>query len=196
MRELVKTLLAVGCLLLGGILFNDPYKNGESVFLALLFWFFMVFTVFSIISNESQDDLEAYNVDNTYNIEQRSKLSQGAEYWNNWRKEHKIENPELTGSPFLLNNLDDCDLHGAELADATFKEVDLNRANLSQARLVRTKFNNVGLRNANLSEAYLADTVIEFTDFRNANFTKAIIEHVTFKDGTQFTGANFSQADI
>ncbi|OLB64114.1 MAG: hypothetical protein AUH94_02495 [Ktedonobacter sp. 13_2_20CM_2_54_8] len=206
MRELPRSLLliavCVGCVYMGGVLFNDPQRNGWTIFLALLFWFGSICAGFSIIKNNKPQIDDPYylhfddnDVNSRYNREHRRQLSQGADYWNTWRKAQKIEHPQLDTCEFcFLHNFSDYDLHGAELADAKFKGVNLDNADLSHARLVRTQFEDVGLRNADLSESYLADTVIELTDFSGADFTKARIENVTFQYGTEFTGADFTKA--
>lgn len=196
-------LLAIGivCGSTGMLLLNDTRRNIWTILLALLLCLSFVFRIFLFEHHTPQiqdsDEVSERYSRSGYNREHRSNLSRGADYWNTWRTSYNIERPELIGAEFsFFDDLSDCDLHGAVLADAKLKGVTLDNANLSHARLVRTQFEDVGLRHVNLGESFLADMVIELTDFSGADFTKAYIENVTFQYGTDFNGADFTKAHM
>src|SRR6266567_1629225 len=67
-------------------------------------------------------------------------LKQGRETWKEWRENHKIEEPDLSGA-----NLKDANLSGATLNGADFRGADLSGADFSNAYVLLTIFAEVDL---------------------------------------------------
>jgi len=104
------------------------------------------------------------------NPEHLAKLKEGAESWNQWRK----ENPELRP------DLREADLDGADLEGAKLMGADLTGAHLSNAKLM----------GADLNEADLFMADLSYADLRDAN----LVRIVSF--AAEFQGANLSGADL
>jgi uncharacterized protein YjbI with pentapeptide repeats len=72
-------------------------------------------------------------------------LKQGVEAWNRWRKETKIEAPDLSGADLGRANLRYANLLKADLSDA-----NLIRADLGEAIILSTDLSRAGLSGADL----------------------------------------------
>src|SRR5690242_1959926 len=141
LRALLLTAVSIGCMVIAGILCNDPQRNGWTIFLALVLLFCSI--CIGIASQSSykgiqnsdifiaerddlydlpSDDLDMLSpfsrlhsneVSSMYNQEHRRQLYQGANSWNTWRKVQKIERPQLADIEFSsYRDLSKCDLHG------------------------------------------------------------------------------------
>ena len=104
-----------------------------------------------------------------------TKLGEGVEAWNQWRKENPDIKPDLKS----------VDLEKSNLSGAEFAETDLKRANLSDANLTNANFSA-----ANLADAYLYHANLTAANFRNTNLTDANLSDANL------TNANFSAANI
>jgi TIR domain/Pentapeptide repeats (8 copies) len=89
-----------------------------------------------------------------------TKLREGVDSWNQWRRENPQENPFLSGE--TLGNID---LRGANLSDALLKWADLNHADLSDANL----------QNADLHATSLLDVLMPDANLRNANLSAVVV---------------------
>jgi hypothetical protein len=87
-------------------------------------------------------------------------LKQGVVVWNQWRSEHPLILPELSGA----------DLNEAELSEANLSGAILNMAILIEANLIE----------ANLSHAILSATVLSRSNFKNTYLGHANIEGAIF----------------
>lgn len=100
----------------------------------------------------------------------------GVVTWNQWRKKHPDEEPDLSGVNFReedlrgINlseaNLRGANLIGADLSGANLIRADLFRADLREANLYRTNLLEADCREAKLSRASMVET-----DLRGANLT-------------------------
>jgi hypothetical protein len=112
-------------------------------------------------------------------------LNQGADVWNQWRKEHPDIRPDLKGA-YSFNtelegvNLSNADLRGAMMVGLNLINADLKRSTLLDANLCETDLRGADLSLANISYAALAHTRL-----RNA---------LLFR--TRFTGSNLSFIDL
>ena len=133
------------------------------------------------------------------NPEHLTKLKEGVERWNQWRKEYPDVQPDLTladlrGMDLSKANLRWAKLDRAQLAGAHLKECDLWRAYLVQANLgaadlssafaIGAHFGRASLRDANLSDAVLRNASFRDADLRSADLSNA-----------DLVGSNLFQAD-
>lgn len=145
-------------------------------------------------------------------------LKQGAEVWNQWRKENPYERPDLSRADLsgirelsLLDvNLYEVDLVGANfggmgLSGVDFSEAFLNHAELTRCHLFDAKFIRAHLRStnfswsylerANFSEADLSDARLIATQLYQANFRGAKL-HRTNLSFASLVHVNFDGADL
>jgi uncharacterized protein YjbI with pentapeptide repeats len=78
------------------------------------------------------------------NKEHVGKLGEGADAWNQWRKDQAIT-PDLSGADFSSK-----DLSGAWLQDSDLSRANLRGADLRDATLDRVNLSGASLREANL----------------------------------------------
>lgn len=93
------------------------------------------------------------------NEEHLALLKQGAETWNQWRKQHKKITPDLVK---------------ANLHDLNLSNVNLNQANIAEANLSQTNLSATQLINANLQGANLLGADLRGANLRGANLDYAI----------------------
>lgn len=92
------------------------------------------------------------------NQEQYGILKQGAETWNQWRKEHPNIRPDLTETDLSGENLSRAVLSRADLWEAGLSSTNLSEADLSGADLSRTNLSGADLSGANFWGASLVQT--------------------------------------
>ncbi len=85
-------------------------------------------------------------------------IKRSVDRWNRWRKDHFVEQPDLSGA----------DLSGLDL-----RGINLIGANLTQANLGLTNLSHAFLSGANLSEAYLSEANLSHANLSRANLFKA-----------------------
>jgi len=125
-------------------------------------------------------------------------LQQGVESWNQWRKEHPKQRPnlrgaDLRGANLRRANLFRADLRGADLRRANLREAVLTGADLGRAQLYRANLNRATLTDVNLEAADLERVFLRRADLRGANLREANLQLsvlVASKlDGVHLTGA-------
>lgn len=123
------------------------------------------------------------------NREHLRRLKGGVEAWNAWRSKKKIT------PNFEEAKLAECELAGANLADANFRDAllyntDFTRAQLCRAKLFEADLVSSDLKQADLTEAGLGGADLAFADLSEANLRGAIL------DGTKFVGTNLAHTDL
>jgi len=113
-------------------------------------------------------------------------LRQGAEAWNQWRKQHRNIRPDFSGANLSGANLSEADLSGADLivtdlSGAFLWNADLSGAFLWNADLISTSLTGADLSRANIREAVFGDT--DLTDVRGLetchHTAPSILDHRT-----------------
>jgi uncharacterized protein YjbI with pentapeptide repeats len=137
-------------------------------------------------------------------------LHQGAQIWNQWRRENRIVRPDLRGANLREANLSKINLSGAILNRANLKGADLSFANLSEADLSRVNFSKANLSyaylnsaylhranliGANLNRAYLSDASLGGANLSNANLNRVTLIRASLM-GVTLCRANLSKANL
>lgn len=142
------------------------------------------------------------------NNESRDKLSEGADSWNQWRKQRPDITPDLSEAEFNLKNLSGVNLDRADLSranfsradltNATFRNAKLNRADFINAKLSGADFFGASLNNANLSGADLSEAKLSRAELFGANLTNVKLMNTDFDlakiGATTFADVDLSQA--
>ena len=119
------------------------------------------------------------------NEEHLAILKKGVGAWYEWRKQH----------PDIRPDLDEANLHGADLYHANLSEVNLHRAKLSGANLF-----TADLRESDFSEADLHSANLGRTDLSGANLSDADLSdadlHGANLGGAKLSGAHLSRANL
>jgi uncharacterized protein YjbI with pentapeptide repeats len=142
-------------------------------------------------------------------------LYQGAEGWNNWRKEHPDVRLDFSGQRFegsLAANLFDLDFSGAKFSGAYFRtanlrQTDFSNSDLWDAHLSGADLYDANFSGANLIRARLAGTKVAILS--GADLSGADLSHSEITgdlaavnlsgaicNGAKFSGANLSQANV
>lgn len=114
------------------------------------------------------------------NQEHLSKLKEGIEAWNQWRDEHSVFEPDLSGA----------DLSGIYLINANLRAANLRAANLSITNLSYACLAGANLNDANLTHAHLAETDLDSAQLKRADLREAQLKRADLKD------ADCSRADL
>ncbi len=117
-------------------------------------------------------------------------LKQGAEVWNEWRRENFSIRPGLHHADLNSANLSNANLSNADLSYVNLSNATLNHANLNNARLNHANLNNARLNHARLSNANLLIANLNHADLSNADLCNA-----NFSDGFLFS-ADFRNANL
>jgi hypothetical protein len=117
-------------------------------------------------------------------------LQQGADAWNNWRKENPEKKIDLLGANLHGKDLSEMDFSRADLSLATLSETKLNNTNLSGAKLWWACLKRADLRKAILVGAKLTKVDSTSANFIEADLSEAILIEV------DLTGANLSWANL
>lgn len=127
-------------------------------------------------------------------------LKQGVEAWNKWRKDTKLDHPDLSGADLhdadfpgiALSgaNLHSADLSGTDLSGADLRDAKLGRvwlfmarlcgANLGGANLARANFNGADLSDADLSGVHAGGAILRRTNLANASLADAFLSETIF----------------
>ncbi len=144
------------------------------------------------------------------NTEHLAILKQGAEVWNQWRKEHPNIRPDLTGADLREVHIVERDsdgryLYGADLSQADLRGVNFWRsdiswatlyaADLSEANFFQAKMEKVDLRGSNLKGAMLYHAHLISADLRQADLTKANLGRTNLT-AAHLARTNLSGADL
>ncbi|HXD31614.1 MAG TPA: pentapeptide repeat-containing protein [Pyrinomonadaceae bacterium] len=114
------------------------------------------------------------------NSEQLEILQQGAEIWNEWRR----ENPGIKP-----------DLRKAELRHAKLEGVNLSNADLWEAQLYKANLDGADLRHADLRGAHLGSASIKHGDLTDAMISQAYLGSSHF-DGSILTRALLGSSNL
>ena len=120
-------------------------------------------------------------------------LREGAESWNERRKNHPTPDffvPDFNEVRLITHFLNSSDLEGINLKNAKFSKAVLGPLNLKKANLQNAQFKEAFLWKADLGEAEL-----ENADFGEANLHSAKLRGVK-AEGVSFAGADLSDADL
>jgi len=105
--------------------------------------------------------------------------------WNKWRKENKINKP----------NLENANLNKTELLKYNFNNANFKGVQLKEAKLFDCEFMNANLENANLENANCSFSNFTKAILNNANFTSASLVNTTMIDCCSIN-AKFVNASI
>ncbi|MDP8228174.1 MAG: toll/interleukin-1 receptor domain-containing protein, partial [Candidatus Electryoneaceae bacterium] len=119
-------------------------------------------------------------------------LKQGAEVWNEWRKNNPHVIPDLIGADlvraFLRSaNLIEANLTDANLTNANLVKAQLTNADLTRTDLIFTDFTYANLVKANLTQASIGGVNFIWATLKNANFDGASLA------GTVFVEVNLTE---
>jgi uncharacterized protein YjbI with pentapeptide repeats len=127
-------------------------------------------------------------------------LEKGVKVWNQWRRDHFITRPDLSGADLSNAKLSGVMLNGASLIGAHFCHADLSRsdfsrselndADLSDANFYQANANRAALRRANLRNSHLNSADFSLTDLNTADMRNADLR------GSQLRGARLSNANL
>ncbi len=102
-----------------------------------------------------------------------SKLANGVEAWNVWRKQNREVVLDLSETSLTDTNLAGADLSEVDLSGVSAQGADLHGANLQGARLCNADLRCANLRNTCLNEADLRKGKLCDADMTGANVAKA-----------------------
>jgi len=120
-------------------------------------------------------------------------LANGVKSWNQWRARHRRIEPDLSFTALPVEDLENADLHDANLRSVVAPGLRLRGANLSGASLIDTVLNDSDLDQANLSHAFLFKTDLSQCTLRGADLTSVHGEWVKL-DGADLEGAHIKDA--
>jgi Pentapeptide repeats (8 copies)/TIR domain len=117
-------------------------------------------------------------------------LKQGADVWNEWRKDNE----------FVEIDLSEVDLRNANLRGVKLYRANLVRANLSGAKLIEARLHETDLTGAELMEAdlqkaILEDAIFNFAFLDDANLRQANLVAATFLEA-YLTGTDLRGTDL
>lgn len=154
------------------------------------------------------------------NNDQLTRLREGVNNWNKWRKENPNENIDLREADLREANLREVDLGEADLREAYLRGADLGEVNLMRANLIEANLNEAGLARANLIRANLwradlmgakliranlNDANLREANLRDANLREANLKDVNLREANlrdtdlreaNLVGANLVRADL
>jgi uncharacterized protein YjbI with pentapeptide repeats len=154
------------------------------------------------------------------NLDHIKILNQGAQIWNDWRKNNPEVIPDFSGFIFTYTYNDVPNLTGVDLSHAnlqgaditgpdrdwpgetapTFENANFEAADLSGISMFRTHFTNANLRNANFQGANITSVGFRGADLSYASFSGAILERTGFTDAhlvqTNFEGTVLKDVKI
>jgi transcriptional regulator with XRE-family HTH domain len=122
-------------------------------------------------------------------------LSDGVNFWNQWREANPNTRPFLARAKFSGANLEGSNLSGADLTRAVFSEAKLNKADLSESVLRQTFLQGAELSGASLSRAYLKDAKLYGANLSEANLSEANLSGADLGN-CDLSGANLSEANL
>ncbi|MEM6432270.1 MAG: pentapeptide repeat-containing protein [Cyanobacteria bacterium P01_D01_bin.115] len=129
------------------------------------------------------------------NEEQVALLKQGAEAWNQWRKDNPDAAIDLIGTDLIDVTLSGADLFGTNLRDANLSDANLYEANLREANLREANLVGADLRNADLGGVILNDANLFRANLSGANLSGANLSGANLM-ATDLSGANLFKANL
>jgi uncharacterized protein YjbI with pentapeptide repeats len=139
------------------------------------------------------------------NPEHLAKLREGANAWNEWRRQHPGERIILSGAVFESAEwsgieLGRYNLRGVNLFRAKLRSSQESRANLAGIDLREADLGGAELKRADLRNARLGGAVLAGTELKDTNLCDAILEkadlHGADLSGADATGAHLSKANL
>lgn len=127
------------------------------------------------------------------NPEHETKLREGVDAWNAWRRANRSIQPDLSASDLSYGNLVGVDFYGANLTQCNLSDSRLVRADLRAANLIWAECRNTDLSHALFSDAHLGEGDFKGSSFRNADFSYSDLTDAKFT-ATMFDGAEFRQS--
>jgi uncharacterized protein YjbI with pentapeptide repeats len=130
--------------------------------------------------------------------------------WDEWKRENRNIEVDLSGADLSKANLHGIDLYRADLSGANLNEVDLSEADLkwadlSGANLVRANLSGADFTSAQLRGAYLFEAVLcranlseanlSGANLRRANLYRAYLKEADLR-GARLYEANLSRANL
>jgi uncharacterized protein YjbI with pentapeptide repeats len=139
------------------------------------------------------------------NPDHLSRLLNGVRDWNDWKTENWKVRVDLSRARLVDANLEDADLHGANLvgvdatrarmAGANLGSADLREANLAEADLTDAKLWQANLRGARMEMANLVRAELKDADATGAHFAGATLNNANLRSA-KLCGADLSGADV
>lgn len=121
------------------------------------------------------------------NKEHLTKLLEGVEIWNEWRKLHsQTSHNKYFYADLVSAELSGAQLSGAKLNRASLSSSDLSDSDLTKANLTGTLLNDVNLTSANLSGADLSNANLNNANLMDANLAEANLTNARLV-GTRFS---------
>ncbi len=133
-------------------------------------------------------------------MEQIEILKKGANFWNDWRKEHSeliidLSSADLIGAEFNSINLHRADLSRVDLVDADLINSDLSEATLDGSNLSRANLTSSNLKRANLLGANLTGANLKRANLGEVNLTNADLTGAVLTEA-ELNMANLSDANL
>jgi uncharacterized protein YjbI with pentapeptide repeats len=127
-------------------------------------------------------------------------LKQSVNIWNQWREEHREEQPDLSNADLKEANLGGANLRGMNLSGANLRGANLRKVNFRGANLHMANFQGANLSGANFIEADLhfaqmRDANLSRANLRKANLHNAYLENA-YIDEAKLYGVNLSRARL
>lgn len=107
-------------------------------------------------------------------------LRQGAQVWNEWRRENRQVVPDLKGAYLRRARLEGVNLSKTLLFETNLRRAVLRRANLRYAQLGGADLSGADLHNASLRKASLNGANLSRADLRSADLTGATLGYTVF----------------
>lgn len=127
-------------------------------------------------------------------------LTQGAGFWNEWRKQNPFVFPDLSYSDLSGQDLCGVNLSGINLSEANLRDTNLSHSNLFDADLhnaflSRAKLINANLIRSNLYDVKLTDANMSFANLNGADLFNAYLRNAC-AIGADFTNTDLRRADF
>jgi hypothetical protein len=127
-------------------------------------------------------------------------LRAGQPSWNDWRRQHGSEPPDLReadlgGADLRKYDLTGADLERANLHDANLRKADLGGSILREANLRHATLAGANLRGARLRGAILTKAYLRGADLTNAELVEADLERAVLVEG-KLNGADLTMAKV
>jgi uncharacterized protein YjbI with pentapeptide repeats len=134
------------------------------------------------------------------NQKQLELLRQGAEVWNEWRRDALEVHPDLSSAQLPRADLGGGNLSGTDLSRAVLTDADLTGVDLSVADLSAVNFCGARLRGADLSDANLTQADLRGADLTGADLTGADLTDAALSTSDLseacLSGADLNLADL
>lgn len=117
-------------------------------------------------------------------------LKQGVKAWNEWRKDNSYIVPDLSEAKLSGADLSKAFLFGVDLFKSNLTKANLSNAILSEADLCGANLEETNLKKASINKANLTVANLSMADLKNASLFKANLKMANL------TGANLEETDL